>query len=189
MTSAALPLLRTAADALDARLRRVVAAHYDPVWRFLRRMGVPEGHVEDAAQQVLLVFSRRAAHVDEEAEGPFLFGTALRVASDFRRRAAQAREVTDDREVLRHRDSAPGADERLAQAELRRCLDRVLDAMSAEQRAVFVLAELDERTMAEIARLLAIPPGTVASRLRRAREVFDEAGRALRLELEQEVRP
>ena len=52
-------------------------------------------------------------------------------------------------------------------------LDGVLHAMEEDLRAVFVLFELEEMPTAEIATLLAIPPGTVASRLRRAREEFE----------------
>ena len=38
----------------------------------------------------------------------------------------------------------------------------------------FVLYEIEELTMAEIASVLELPPGTVASRLRRARAAFSE---------------
>jgi len=44
--------------------------------------------------------------------------------------------------------------------------------MSDELRAVFVAYELEEATMAEVSEALGIPPGTVASRLRRSRELF-----------------
>jgi RNA polymerase sigma-70 factor (ECF subfamily) len=40
-------------------------------------------------------------------------------------------------------------------------------------RAVFTLYELEELKMNEIAELLGVPAGTVASRLRRAREHFE----------------
>jgi RNA polymerase sigma-70 factor (ECF subfamily) len=46
--------------------------------------------------------------------------------------------------------------------------------MPIELRVVFVLFELEEMTTAEIATLLEIPSGTVASRLRRARETFED---------------
>ena len=184
MTSAILPAVRPAVDALDARLRGVVRAHYNSLWRFLRRMGIPEGQVEDATQQVLLVFARRAADVDEDAERPFLFGTALRVASDVRRKLRDGREIADPAALFRHADPAPDAERQLGDKELRRCLDHLLGELPPEHRAVFVLAELEELTMAEIARLLAIPPGTVASRLRRAREIFAEKASELRLHLE-----
>ena len=44
--------------------------------------------------------------------------------------------------------------------------------MEFDIRTVFVLFEIEEMTTSEIATLLAIPAGTVASRLRRAREEF-----------------
>ena len=53
-------------------------------------------------------------------------------------------------------------------------LDRILEQMDLDLRAVFVLFELEELTTSEIAALLEIPTGTVASRLRRARETFEE---------------
>jgi RNA polymerase sigma-70 factor, ECF subfamily len=186
MTSAILPAVRPAVDALDARLRLVVDLHYDALWRFVRRLGVPEGQVEDATQQVLLVFARRAADVDEDAERPFLFGAALRVASDFRRKNEREHEVADADAMLRHPDPSPSAERQLGDKELRRCLDHLLDELPSEHRAVFVLAELEELTMAEIARLLAIPPGTVASRLRRARELVDAKALELRAKLDPE---
>ena len=48
---------------------------------------------------------------------------------------------------------------------------------------MFVLYELEELTMAEIARTLELPAGTIASRLRRAREAFEELSRRLRREI------
>jgi RNA polymerase sigma-70 factor (ECF subfamily) len=51
-------------------------------------------------------------------------------------------------------------------------LQGILDGMSDDQRTVFVLAELEETSVREIAALLALPLGTVSSRLRAARESF-----------------
>jgi RNA polymerase sigma-70 factor, ECF subfamily len=51
-------------------------------------------------------------------------------------------------------------------------LDAVLATLPPELRQVFVLFELEELTMREIAAALRLPAGTVASRLRRAREMF-----------------
>jgi RNA polymerase sigma-70 factor (ECF subfamily) len=157
----------------DARVRAVVDAHYDALWRFVRRMGVAAGQVEDAVQQVLVVFARRSASIGPGAERSFLFATACRVASEARRKARRAPDAADPESLRRHRDPAPDAEARVGDMELRRLLDALLDEMPGELRAVFVLAELEETTMAEISRLLSIPPGTVASRLRRAREYVD----------------
>jgi RNA polymerase sigma-70 factor (ECF subfamily) len=62
--------------------------------------------------------------------------------------------------------------------ELRRAreqLDQILDAMPFEHRMVFVLHELEQTPMSEIATLAGVPQGTVASRLRRARQFFRQS--------------
>ena len=46
----------------------------------------------------------------------------------------------------------------------------LLDTLPPEQREVFVLVTVEEKSYEEVARILAIPMGTVMSRLYRARE-------------------
>ncbi len=157
--------------AYEKRWRAIVQEHADFVWRALRRLGVLEADLADAAQQVFLVLARKLSHVQAGAERRFLFQTAFRVASDSRRTRRRQREVPDDL-LLLHTDERPGPEHDL-EARLRRAqLDRILDLMPMELRAVFVLSELEEMTMAEIAALTGMRPGTVASRLRRARAAF-----------------
>jgi RNA polymerase sigma-70 factor (ECF subfamily) len=180
MTVATASLRISWATPIDARVRAAIDAHYESLWRFLRRMGVEESQVEDAAQQVLLVFAQRGDEIAPAVTRAFLFGTALRVASDFRRKRDRTVPVVEIGAFGEHAHPGPDAEQQAAESELRRLLDRVLDELAPELRAVFVLAELEEMTMAEIARLLCIPAGTVASRLRRAREVFAEKADELR---------
>jgi RNA polymerase sigma-70 factor, ECF subfamily len=185
MTAVTTTLTAAWRNAEDAAVRDAVEAHYEVLWRFLRRMGVDEHQVEDAAQQVLIVFSRRTADVPRESVRSFLLGTALRVASDWRRKEARAGDAVAIDSLGDHAHPDPDAEHVVAQREMRLMLDRVLDALSPELRAVFVLAELEEMTMAAIARVLSIPPGTVASRLRRAREVFAARAEELRAEMDE----
>jgi RNA polymerase sigma-70 factor (ECF subfamily) len=166
------------------RVRTVLETHYEALWRFLRRMGVGESEVEDAAQHVMLVFAQRAWMIAGAAERSFLFGTAIRVASDFRRKRRRSAELADDVSLLELAHPTPNAESQFAEHELRRWLDRLLDELEPKFRAVFVLAELEELTMSEISELLDIPPGTVASRLRRARELFESKAILLKARLE-----
>jgi RNA polymerase sigma-70 factor (ECF subfamily) len=166
------------------RVRAALDAHYAALWRFLRRMGVGESEIEDAVQHVLMVFAQRAWMVAATAERAFLFGTAIRVASDFRRKRRRAVELEGEEAILQLEHPTPDAESQLAERELRRWLDRLLEELAPKFRAVFVLAELEELTMAEISELLDIPPGTVASRLRRARELFESKAFRLRTRLE-----
>jgi RNA polymerase sigma-70 factor (ECF subfamily) len=156
----------------EARLGRIVSEHFDVLWRFLRRLGVPESEVDDAVQEVILVLARKLDVVELHAERAFVLSTAFRVASGLRRLWRRRAEVGED--SLAELAAAAPDPESLAQShELRSKLERVLAALPLELRAVFVLYELEQMTMAEIAGTLALPAGTVASRLRRAREKFE----------------
>jgi len=181
--AASFPIERGRAVFAD-RVRAAVDTHYDALWRFLRRLGVGENHAEDAVQQVLLVFARRAPGIAAEADRAFLFGTALRVASDMRRKGQRAPEILGDQALRVQPHPGPDAERQVADRELLRCLDRILDQLGAELRVVFVLAELEEMTMAQIAGILCIPHGTVASRLRRARELFEARAVELRAQID-----
>ncbi len=154
------------------RLRAMVDQHYSFVWRSVRRLGVDMAGADDAAQQVFITASRKLATILLGGERPYLFGIALRVASDARRRNARRREQVweDEGDAI---DPAPLPDELLDARRARAMLDEALDAMSIDLRVVFTLHELEELPMSEIAELVEIPPGTVASRLRRAREEFE----------------
>lgn len=151
----------------DTRVRSMVDDHFARIWALLRRLGVPGEALDDAAQQVFIVAARRAEEIERGRERQYLQGVALKVASDHRRSAARrdARELPESEE-------APLPDELLEKKRARAMLDDVLDAMPFDLRAAFVLFELDELTVPEIAVLLNVPEGTVSSRLRRAREDF-----------------
>lgn len=155
----------------EVRLRRLVHEYGDFVWRNLRRLGVAEHLAEDAAQQVFLVLSRKLETVGEDHERSFLFGIVVRVSSEVRRAQSRRREVPDV-DVEEPIDEAPSAEAMLDEKHARTLLDSILQSMPDDPRAVFVLCELEELTTAEVAEILAIPTGTVASRLRRAREHF-----------------
>ena len=156
----------------EARLRRIVDAHFDSLWRFLRRLGIAEADVDDAIQEVILVLARKLHLVGEGSERSFVLSTAFRVASGMRKRAKRRREV--DETALSEVASSQRDPEASAHAQrLVTLFAHVLEQLSIEQRAVFVLYELEELTMAEIAEALELPLGTVASRLRRGRETFE----------------
>ena len=168
------------ASAVELRVRQVVTEQYDFVWRSLRRLGIPEEAADDAAQQVFCVFARRAREVSSEKDKTFLFGVVIRVAQNARRSRARRPEVADDDAIASMPSEQAGPEELLEERRARALLDALLDEMSMDLRAVFVLYELEELTMAEIAKMLDLPAGTVASRLRRARELFESLSASFR---------
>ncbi len=157
-----------------SRLREMVREHYDLVWRLVRRFGVHEAEAEDAVQHVFMVASRRLADIEAGREKSFLSSSAVRVASQARR-AARRRPVELHPEVYETGDPSPGPDELADQRRAREMLDEILGRMPEDLRTVFVLFEIEEMITREIAELVNIPIGTVASRLRRAREWFERA--------------
>jgi len=167
---------------VDERVAAAVTEHHDLVWRLLRRFGVAEAEADDAAQQVFCVFAKRAREVPHDKEKTFLFGVVVRVAQATRRDRTRRAEVSDDDAIASVATTARGPDEQLDVERQRALLDRLLEDMPFELRTVFVLYEIEEMTMAEIATTLALRPGTVASRLRRARETFRELGRRMQEE-------
>jgi RNA polymerase sigma-70 factor (ECF subfamily) len=157
-----------------------VRTHLAFVWRALRRFGVPDADAADATQHVFIVATARLARIEPGRERAFLFGTALRVASKARRSRARKPLLLlkdtegEDADPDDHAADGASTEELVDQRRARAVLDGILDDMTDELRAVFVLYEVEQMTMAEIADLLELPAGTVASRLRRGREYFQE---------------
>jgi RNA polymerase sigma-70 factor (ECF subfamily) len=163
----------------DGRLGALVREHFAYIWRLCRRLGLPESDADDAAQQVFITASRRVSDMRGGSERAFLYGVAVNTAAKWRETSARRREEPEA-ELERMEASVPSAEELLDRRNARLLLDALLDAMPLELRVVFVLYEIEQQTAPEIAEALAIPLGTVASRLRRAREDF--AARLARLE-------
>jgi RNA polymerase sigma-70 factor, ECF subfamily len=157
----------------DARVAELLRAHFRDVWRIVRRFGVPENCADDATQEVFIIASRRLADIAPGSERPFLLASAVRVAANLRRSLGARRECPEEEGLPEGVDPRPNAEALLDQKRLRQMLDTVLDALSDDLRVAFVLYELEGMSSPEIAELLTIPVGTVASRLRRARESFE----------------
>jgi RNA polymerase sigma-70 factor (ECF subfamily) len=169
-----------AREVAEARVREAVAAHASSVWRTLRRLGVREPDVDDGVQQVFTVFARRSMAIAVGAERSFLLGTAARIAADYRRSLRRRRDELAPRPLPEPSDEGGASPELLL--ERRRglvVLDRILGELSEQQRLVLVLCEIEGLSLPEVAKLLATPLGTVASRLHRARQRFEKACRAM----------
>jgi len=163
----------------DARLRAAVGDHLGLVWRVLRRTGLGSADAEDASQDVFWVLAQRLADVPERAQRSFLVATALRVASD-RKQSKWHRSVSAGLDVETRMSEAPLPDEAVDIRRAGALLDEALKTLDELERSVFVLAELEQMTRVEVAEVLGIPEGTVASRLKRARGALEGAVRRLR---------
>jgi RNA polymerase sigma-70 factor (ECF subfamily) len=167
-----------AAPDRDARLRSMVDRYIDFVARVLRNAGTPDAEIDDEVQRTFITAARRLDDVRPGAEKGFLFKIALNLAAHARRTLARRREVLAE-EAPERNETFPTPEQLTDQKRMRQLLDGVLDRMDESLRVVFVLYEFEEMNMSEIADVLEIPRGTVASRLRRAREEFRERVSAL----------
>jgi len=160
---------------VSPRFEEVYEAWFDFVWRSVRRLGVPDAAVDDAVQDVFLVVHRRLGDFEGRSTvKTWLFGIAIRVAKDHRR-AARRRGPSDPlrESQLDAPDDSPM--EEAAKAEALMVLHSMLDQLPDDRRAVFVMAELEQMSVPEIAEALEVNTNTVYSRLRLAREQFDKA--------------
>jgi RNA polymerase sigma-70 factor (ECF subfamily) len=155
-------------EARELRLRGLIDDYIDFVARVLRNAGTPESDVDDEVQRTFIVVANRLDDVRPGCERSFLLRIALNLAAHARRTVARRREVGAD-EAPEMVDGAASAEQLTDRKRARVLLDRVLDRMDGDLRTVFVLHEIEEMSMSEIADALQIPAGTVASRLRRAR--------------------
>jgi len=169
-------LLSTVALPPTLDLLAVHTAHADFVWRSLQRLGVRPADLEDVFQEVFIVVHKRLHTFDgSSALTTWLFGVCLRVAAAHRRRAWFRREVpTEDLADGREAPDHELPDEALEARRARAVLDRVLDQMDLDKRAVFVMFEIDEMGSDEIAAILGVPVGTVWSRMSAARKQFEK---------------
>lgn len=151
------------------RLERIFNAHHAAVWRALRRRGLTPEAAEDATQETFLLAAERLGDIQPDRERAFLIGTAVRVAHTLGRKTVRWELDEDmDQRFSTIRDTSE------TRADVQLC-DLVLSKVDPELVEVFVLYEIEELTSPEIATLLEIPLGSVASRLRRAREQFRSA--------------
>jgi len=179
MMAASVPRL-PATEVDRDRLERIFNEHHAAVWRVLMRRGLAADAAADATQETFLIAAVRLADIHVESERAFLVGTALRVAHSLGRKTVRWA-LADDMD--QHLSTARNAGEMGEDIQL---CDRVLSQVDVDLVEVFVLYELEGLTSPEIAESLQIPLGSVASRLRRAREQFRAAAARLQQRLERE---
>jgi RNA polymerase sigma-70 factor, ECF subfamily len=151
-----------------AEFAQLFASEAPRVWRALRRLGVRDADLEDLVQDVFLVVYRRWGDFRGESSlRTWIYGIALRRAFA-QRRNRHARGVVD----LGHPElpsQAPEQSRELARVELRGALQHALERLREGKREVFVLYELEELPMRDVAALLATPLHTCYARLYAAR--------------------
>ncbi|HVW48559.1 MAG TPA: sigma-70 family RNA polymerase sigma factor [Solirubrobacterales bacterium] len=159
-----------AASLSDPRAFGVIfERHFDEIHGYLRRRLDRQLADELASQTFLVAFDGRARFDRRRADArPWLFGIATNLTRNHRRR--------EIRELRALAELAPeavigieGVEARVDAERRRGALARALADLPAEEADVLLLLVWAELDQGEIAEALGIPPGTVKSRLSRAR--------------------
>lgn len=146
------------------------------VYRWAIYLGLSASDAEDAAQEIVEISVRRESQCpNAEAKVAWLFQIARRVVANRRRRNWFRWRV----QTSVQRDAAfvhQSTDDLEREWVVRSCLRSV----ELKQREVLVLMDIEGHTREEVASMLQISPGTVASRLRLGREAFRKQWEGLR---------
>ena len=141
-------------------------------WRLVVNLGVRPDDVADVVQEVFIIVHRRLGEVVlSTSVRAWIYGICARCCANYRRRALTRREQLYSDPPDRSAEDCRTADDN-ERVSARLDLERVLGTLDEHQRAVFLLYEVEELSMPEVAEALGIPLSTAYSRLHAARTAF-----------------
>jgi len=151
--------------------------YFDFVWSMTMRLGVLGAATDDVVQEIFMIVHGRLSTLRQPASlRSWIYGIMRRTVSDYRRsqrsRAAFGETLAVEADV-RHASPQTPLDV-TEQHDRVKVLQSLLEELDPIKREVFVLAELEEMSVPEIAEILEIPLNTAYSRLRLAREAFEQ---------------
>lgn len=157
---------------------QIYQTYFNFVWASARRLGVGASEIDDVVQEIFIVIHGRLGSLENpESLRSWIYGIVRRTVSTFHR-AKRAKVVANTQLNLGEEltvSLAPSPQELAEQSDQVRLLWSLLEGLDPAKREVFVLAELDEMTVPEVAAALEIPLNTAYSRLRMARQELEAA--------------
>lgn len=169
----------------DVSFERIYDEWFDHVSRWVAALGASEADREDLVQDVFIVAHRRLGSFDGGNLAGWLYQIARRKVRDYRSLAwvkhffAASRLPLIDSTL----QTLTGPLDYLETSEKAALLEDLLGTLNSEQRAAFVLFEIEGLSGDEIARLQAVPINTVWARIYKARKKLQDAVRRLEREL------
>jgi RNA polymerase sigma-70 factor (ECF subfamily) len=153
--------------------RSLFERHKDRVYNVaLYFFGGDEATAADVTQQVFLKLFTRIGQFQGESEfTTWLYRLTTNACVDEQRKRSRVRQF-DEGEELRRPFEGRTQEERLAGAEVRHSVERAVAALKPKLRVVMLLKYFEELSYEEIAGVLGLSKGTVASRLNRGHKVL-----------------
>ncbi|HEX3868238.1 MAG TPA: sigma-70 family RNA polymerase sigma factor [Gemmatimonadaceae bacterium] len=166
----------------DREFGELALPQLDAVARVARALTVNEADADDLVQETFLRAYRHWHTFDKTADCRRWLATICRNAFlEQRRRDARTTPVDDDEleslaaAQLHHSARASGLDQMYSRLDLGPAIGRAIDALEPSFRDVVVLVDVEDFSYEQVAEALAIPIGTVRSRLYRARRLLQQA--------------
>jgi RNA polymerase sigma-70 factor (ECF subfamily) len=169
------PSAQTAAPAGPrADFAQLVRTHAPYVLRVLRSLGVSSSDLPDVSQEVFITVHRQLPLFEgRSALRTWIYGIALRVASDYRSKAYRRRELPS--EAPPEQFAHPSQQAQFERREAWQLIERLLAQLDEDRRRVFVLYELEQLSMREVSEIVGCPLSTAYSRLNSARAAVQAA--------------
>jgi RNA polymerase sigma-70 factor, ECF subfamily len=154
--------------------QRIYDDRFEDVERWVRAFGGRPSDIQDLIQDIFVVAFRRLPDFDDQNVAGWLYQITRRRMRDYRRLSWIKHVFTERTSRTFERSLAPGPDplEQLESSEKAQLLERLLDRLPGEQRAAFVLFEIEGCSGAEIAQLQQVAVNTVWSRIYKARQAL-----------------
>ncbi len=163
--------------AAPANAAEVFREHGAFVFRLLRRLGVPDADLDDLTQEVFIIVHRSLDRYEERNQmRSWLYRICVREASRLRRSRKPTSAVDVDTLV---EPAGTSPEDAVHANEARADFDRLLGVLDEERRTVFVLYEVEELSMEDVAKVVGCPLATAYSRLRSARQLVVAAAKRL----------
>ena len=160
--------MRSPPDSAD--FGALYATHFRAVWRTLQRLGVESGSVDDATQEVFVTAWRKWDDFEgRSTERTWLLGIAIKVASDTRRKQRPTEQVSPQLQM-----PGPGPESMTSTKEVSQRVERLLATLDPERRAVLLLVDVEGYSVPEVASATGVNLNTLYTRLRSARQQFED---------------
>jgi RNA polymerase sigma-70 factor (ECF subfamily) len=165
------------AGAPSITVAEVFREHGGFVFRLLRRLGIHDADLDDLTQEVFVIVHRYLDRYEDRGQmRAWLYRIAVREASRHRRSKKPTSDVDVDTLSL---ESGQNPEQEMQASQARADLERLLTVLDEDRRNVFVLYEIEELPMEEVAEVVGCPVATAYSRLRSARKLVLAAAKRL----------
>lgn len=161
-------------EADEALFKKLVHDHQQRLYRFVVKHIGWGSDAEDITQQAFVEAAHSYATFKGDSElSTWLYGIAMNLVRNYLSRSPHRRYTFEDEEALSNTCAdCPDPSQQLEHTQAVRALQKALDELPEEMRSVLMLVAYEELSYEEAAVMLAIPVGTVRSRVSRARSAL-----------------